>query len=505
MKKITRLTILLLLTAFTSFAPAADYSRFYRQYNDALSISVPALKVERFLQLLEAYPEKAAELDLIISTSFKGQKITQPMKQSAENLLKQHGGIPAITAIALKFIPEEKTQDDYRTKFFSKCDFSALTSVEWQSVVQIVSKHTAYHIRNNSCLNAGAVIYRPVSALPDNLAPEIRFELLYHALFLFWNGAWEEHCSAANFDRWQTLPATGCKKYYDETLNKLIVLEEVLPFPESVALLQVYNTHCLKRSGIYAKKISGSRNGALREQIYESAFVSKDRKLLSLVSKLENSTFGAFVLTMYFDDPSKLDKFFQPQEVQLIRAVWKKEYQTAEKHSAGILASGTISSPWVVRAMLDMIWYTKNQTMLRQIAKAVNKDSKKFLLPSIANALAYNFAVQGIELDQAEKLLKSALNAEPKNPAYLDSMAYLLYRKKRFKQARSFIRLALKFANPAESQSTILLHAAEIELAATKNKDAAREYLRKAKLAAKSEDSEFDYARAGELTQELAK
>ena len=116
-----------------------------------------------------------------------------------------------------------------------------------------------------------------------------------------------------------------------------------------------------------------------------------------------------------------------------------------------------------------------------------------------------NFAVQGIELDQAEKLLKSALNAEPKNPAYLDSMAYLLYRKKQFKQARSFIRLALKFANPAESQSTILLHAAEIELAATKNKDAAREYLRKAKLAAKSEDSEFDYARAGELTQELAK
>ena len=103
MKKITRLTILLLLTAFTPFAPAADYSRFYRQYNDALSISVPALKVERFLQLLEAYPEKAAELDLIISTSFKGQKITQPMKQSAENLLKQHGGIPAITAIALPF------------------------------------------------------------------------------------------------------------------------------------------------------------------------------------------------------------------------------------------------------------------------------------------------------------------------------------------------------------------------------------------------------------------
>ena len=505
MRKITQLTTLLLLTALTPPVMAADHSRFYRQYNAALDISVPALKLERFLQLLEKYPEKAAELDLMLSTLSKGQKVTPQMQQSAENLLKHHGGNPAVTVIALKFIPAEKQQDEYRKNFFRKCDFSALTPSEWQSVIPIAAQHTAYHIRNNSCSREGAAIYRPVSAIPEHLDPRVRFELLYHALYLFWNGAWDEHCSAANFDRWQTLPDSGCKKYYDDTLNKLIALEEVLPFPESAALLQVYSAHCLKRAGIYAEKFTDSRNGALREQLYEAAIVSRNRKLLSIVSKLENSEFGSFVLTMYFDDPSKLDKFFQPGDAELIRSVWKKDFKTAEKYAAGILSSGTVTSPWTVRAMLDMIWHTRNKVMLKQIAAAAEKNPKQLLLPTIANAIAYNFAVLNIELDRAEKLLKTALNAEPKNPAYLDSMAYLLYRKKQFKRARSFIRLALKFANPAESQSTILLHAAEIELAATNDKDAAREYLRKAELAAKSEDSEYDYARAGELKQELEK
>ena len=117
----------LLLTVSGLPAMAADHRIFYREYHAALKIDDPVLKVERFLQLLEKYPEKAVELDLVISTLNKDKKVTPIMTRSAENLLKQHGTVPGVTVIALKFIPEEKAQDVYRKTFIEKCDFSALT------------------------------------------------------------------------------------------------------------------------------------------------------------------------------------------------------------------------------------------------------------------------------------------------------------------------------------------------------------------------------------------
>ncbi len=505
MRFTTIFIVAVLLTVSAWCSPAADHSAFYCGYHAALCIDDPVLKVERFLQLLEKYPEKAVELDLVISTLSKDKKVTPVMTRSAENLLKQHGSAPGVAVIALKFIPDGKQRDAYRKNFIEKCDFPALTLREWQAVQKITEQYAAFHIRNNSCSQAGNTVARIVTAIPEELDAKLKFELLYHAFYLFWNGAWEEHCSAPNFDRWQKLPDTGCKKHYDDTLKKLIALEDVLPFPHSVVLLQVYNAHLLKHAAVYAGKLADSRSEAVRAQVYEAAFTTRDRKLLDLFPKQKNSGFGAFALAMYFNDSSRLDKFFPANEAGLIRAVCDKKYDIAEKNVSTVLSSGTVSSPWTIRAMLELIWHTRNRSMLKEIASVAEKNKKKLLIPANANGIAYNFAVLNIELDRAEKLLKYAVNAEPKNPAYLDSMAYLLYRKKRFTQARRFIRLALKFSNPADCPSTILLHAAEIELAATKDKDAAREYLRKAELAALSEDSEYDHARAKELKQELSK
>ena len=52
-----------------------------------------------------------------------------------------------------------------------------------------------------------------------------------------------------------------------------------------------------------------------------------------------------------------------------------------------------------------------------------------------ANYLGYMWAEKGINLDEAEKLLLSALREEPDNGAYLDSYGWILFQQKRYKEA----------------------------------------------------------------------
>ncbi|MBN1863451.1 MAG: tetratricopeptide repeat protein [Victivallales bacterium] len=82
----------------------------------------------------------------------------------------------------------------------------------------------------------------------------------------------------------------------------------------------------------------------------------------------------------------------------------------------------------------------------------------------INNFLGYLWADKDINLDQSLELIKKALAAEPENAAYLDSMAWVLYRKKRFKEALSYINKALKLEGELPD-AVISDHAGDIHFA----------------------------------------
>lgn len=65
--------------------------------------------------------------------------------------------------------------------------------------------------------------------------------------------------------------------------------------------------------------------------------------------------------------------------------------------------------------------------------------------PMLNNFLGYLWAEKGVNLDEAEKLIHKALEKNPESPAYLDSMAWILFKKKKFKDALSYINKALEF------------------------------------------------------------
>nr|WP_278252118.1 tetratricopeptide repeat protein [Deferrivibrio essentukiensis] len=71
--------------------------------------------------------------------------------------------------------------------------------------------------------------------------------------------------------------------------------------------------------------------------------------------------------------------------------------------------------------------------------------------PTYLNFLGYLYADMGINLDEAYDLIKSALKYEPNNAAYLDSMAWVLYKMKKYEEAYDYQRKALKIS-PEEKE-----------------------------------------------------
>ena len=92
------------------------------------------------------------------------------------------------------------------------------------------------------------------------------------------------------------------------------------------------------------------------------------------------------------------------------------------------------------------------------------------------NYLGYMWAEHGEKLDQARELIEKAVKAEPKNAAYLDSLAWVLFKQNQPQEALPY---ALKAAELSEKpDATVFDHIGDI-YAALKQPEKAREAWRK--------------------------
>jgi tetratricopeptide (TPR) repeat protein len=96
---------------------------------------------------------------------------------------------------------------------------------------------------------------------------------------------------------------------------------------------------------------------------------------------------------------------------------------------------------------------------------------------TLNNDLGYIWADHDRNLDEAEKMIAKALAKEPKNPSYLDSMAWVLFKKKKFAEAKKYILEAVEI--PRGNNTEILDHMGDIH-AALKERDEAAKAWKKA-------------------------
>jgi tetratricopeptide (TPR) repeat protein len=95
----------------------------------------------------------------------------------------------------------------------------------------------------------------------------------------------------------------------------------------------------------------------------------------------------------------------------------------------------------------------------------------------LANFLGYYLADRNEQLPRAETLIRLAVDKEPQNLAYLDSLAWVLYRKGQFSEAAAVMDRVVESLKSSDAE--IFDHAAEIQLALG-NVLAAADYLKQA-------------------------
>lgn len=116
------------------------------------------------------------------------------------------------------------------------------------------------------------------------------------------------------------------------------------------------------------------------------------------------------------------------------------------------LEEGLSKNPNSEDLLMDLADYYEK---LKQYDK-VEQYLKRLLMinpnnPSALNYLGYLYADLNKNLEEAYSMIEKALKVEPDNPAYIDSMAWVLYRLKKYQEAFEYQKKALK-KSPGEQE-----------------------------------------------------
>lgn len=86
-----------------------------------------------------------------------------------------------------------------------------------------------------------------------------------------------------------------------------------------------------------------------------------------------------------------------------------------------------------------------------EILEAIYRENPREV--GINNDLGYLYADQNIKLEQAHEMIKRAVEAEPENAAYLDSMGWVLFRLGRFDEAVPYLEKAIKISTSSGDET----------------------------------------------------
>jgi tetratricopeptide (TPR) repeat protein len=117
-----------------------------------------------------------------------------------------------------------------------------------------------------------------------------------------------------------------------------------------------------------------------------------------------------------------------------------------------------------------------------------------------ANYLGYLLADRGIRLDESVKYIQRALQIEPNNGAYLDSLGWAYYKMKRYDLAQPPLE---KAARLMRTDPTILEHLGKLYLAQGKTQEAEEQWERALKVWPNAVGSDFDAEEAARLQKQL--
>lgn len=108
----------------------------------------------------------------------------------------------------------------------------------------------------------------------------------------------------------------------------------------------------------------------------------------------------------------------------------------------------------VFRAQLYEQTHQPSEKMIEAYTALLRFDSRNLML---MNNLAWHLCLSNTDLDQAESLSRTTIMQEPSNPTYLDTYAWIMYKKGDYQTAFFYIQRALENATD-EAKEEITMH-----------------------------------------------
>jgi tetratricopeptide (TPR) repeat protein len=195
----------------------------------------------------------------------------------------------------------------------------------------------------------------------------------------------------------------------------------------------------------------------------------------------------------------------KPDDQQLyvsIAQVYSQAKQFGEAEQAVIKGLGYSSKPEeqeYSRFMLGSIYERQKKYDMaeEQFKKVLAVDPFN---ASAANYLGYMLADRGVRLEESVKYIQKALELEPNNGAYLDSLGWAYYKMDRCELAEPHLEKAARLLS---NDPTIHEHLGHLYLRMGKEALAAQEWERALKEWPQAESSDFDAEQAAKLQKEL--
>jgi len=116
------------------------------------------------------------------------------------------------------------------------------------------------------------------------------------------------------------------------------------------------------------------------------------------------------------------------------------------------------------------------------------------------NFIGYTLADHGGDLDEAEKLVKKALDTRPDSAAYLDSMGWVLYKRGEFDKAVDYLERAV---TEAPDEATLLEHLGDAAMRSSKRAKAADAFKHALQLVMESPDTVDRRTQRADLERKL--
>jgi tetratricopeptide (TPR) repeat protein len=100
--------------------------------------------------------------------------------------------------------------------------------------------------------------------------------------------------------------------------------------------------------------------------------------------------------------------------------------------------------------------FASGEKELEDLLKRVPDD------PGVNNDLGYLYADQGKRLEEAEGMVRKAIAEDPENSAYLDSLAWVLYKRGKYEEALRYMEKAISIARRSSPDGTLFDHLGDI-------------------------------------------